>query len=315
LPVDWLKPLDGRVRLIVGPADPPGFADHLLQALPEAEGLLTLLTDRVDAAILDRAPHVRVISNVAVGFDNIDIAECSARKIPVGNTPGAMVEATADIAMGLLIASARRFAEASSDAREGHWKTWSPIGWLGADISGAVIGIIGMGKIGKAMARRAHGFGMKIIYADTSSQPEIESSLGAIRYPLDDLLRVSDYISLHIPLMNSTRGLINESTLRTMKPSAIVINTSRGPIVNTTDLCRALREGWIAAAGLDVTDPEPLPPDHDLYDLPNCFILPHIGSATHGARRRMAEMACENVLAGLEGKRLPYCVNPQVYET
>jgi phosphoglycerate dehydrogenase-like enzyme len=287
----------------------PELASHL----GEAEGLFTLLTVRVDEALLDRAPRLRVVSNMAVGVDNVDLAACTRRGIPVGNTPDVLTDATADLTMALLLAAARRLPEAAADARAGRWTTWSPTGWLGADLAGATLGIVGMGKIGRGVARRGHGFGLHLVYSDPSPQPNIEQSLAAVRLPLEELLRRSDFVSLHVPLTPETRGLIGEAALRTMKPNAILVNAARGAVVDTPALVRALREGWIAGAALDVTDPEPLPPDHPLYALPNCLILPHIGSATHGTRRRMAELACENLLAGLEGQRLPRCVNPEVY--
>jgi glyoxylate reductase len=215
--------------------------------------------------------------------------------------------------MALLLSSARILPEASKDARDGLWRTWSPVGWLGADLRGATLGIVGMGKIGKAVTERSKGFGLKVVYTGTKYLPDVEKTYGAQYRSLDDLLGESDFVSLHCPLTAETRGLMDLANLQKMKPSAILINTARGPIVVTDALVRALREGWIAGAGLDVTDPEPLPPDHPLYDLPNCLIVPHIGSATHGTRRRMAEMACENLLAGLEAQKLPNCVNPDVY--
>ncbi len=314
LPEDWIASLRGRVDLLIGPEDPPGFAPELLELLPEAEGLLTLLTDRVDEEILSRAPRLRVVSNMAVGVDNVDVAACTRRGIPVGHTPGVLADATADLTLALLLAAARRLPEASLDARQGRWTTWSPTGWLGTDIAGATVGIIGMGQIGRAVARRVHGFGARILYVNPSPRPRIEALLGAERVPLERLLRESDFVSLHCPLNAETRHLIDEEALRAMKPESILVNAARGPVVETEALVRALREGWIAAAALDVTDPEPLPPEHPLYRLPNCLITPHIGSATHGTRRRMAGIACENLLAGLEGRRLPHCVNPEVYE-
>lgn len=312
LPPDWISALQGRVRLLVGPADPPGIAPHLMEQLGEAEGILCLLIDRVDASLLESAPRLRVVSSMAVGFDNIDIDACSRRGIPVGNTPGVLTDATADLAMALLLSSARLLPKAAMDARDGFWRTWSPTGWLGADLRGARLGIVGMGKIGKAVAERAKGFGVKIIYSDSKRLPEVESAFGAEYRNLDELLAESDFVSLHCPLNAKTRGMIDESALRKMKPSAFLINTARGPIIVQDALVRALREGWIKGASLDVTDPEPLPPHHPLYDLPNCLVVPHIGSATHGTRRRMAEMACENLLAGLEGDILPFQVNPGV---
>ncbi len=311
LPSEWIASLEGQVHLIVGPDERPGWAPNLLEALPAAEGLICLLTARVDEALLDRAPRLRVVSNMAVGVDNIDVAACTRRGIPVGNTPGVLTDATADLTLGLLLAVARWLPQSAQDARAGRWTTWSPTGWLGADLRGATLGIIGLGKIGMAVAERARGFGLRVVY--WQPRPK-ENKVGATYVSFEELLAASDFVSLHCPLNDSTRGLIGETALRAMKPTAILINVARGPVVQTEALVRALSQGWIAAAALDVTDPEPLPSDHPLYSLPNCLITPHIGSATYGTRRRMAEMACENLLAGLEGRPLPHCVNPQVYE-
>jgi glyoxylate reductase len=258
---------------------------------------------------LENATKLRVISNMAVGVDNIDVAACTRRGIPVGNTPGVLTEGTADLTMTLLLAAARGLQQASQDARQGKWKTWSPTGWLGKDLNGATLGIIGLGKIGRAVARRASGFGMHLIYTDPQEYTELE----ATRMTLERLLRQSDFISLHVPLLPQTHHLINADTLSLAKSSAILINAARGPIVETMALYNALKENRIAGAALDVTDPEPLPPDHPLFTLPNCLIVPHIGSATWNTRRRMAELACENLIAGLEGRRLTHCVNPEVY--
>ncbi len=305
LPAEWISALNGRVRLLIGPAEPGGFAPELLEKLPEAEGIFSLLTDRVDESILSRAARLRVVSNMAVGVDNVDVAACTRRGIPVGHTPGALTDATADLTMAILLSAARRLTESAKDAREGRWGTWSPTGWLGADLRGARLGIVGMGKIGRAVAARAHGFGIRLAYADPAQCPESDAAY----LPLEELLRTSDFVSLHCPLNESTRGMIGESELRMMKPSAILVNTARGSVVDSDALVRALTNGWIAAAALDVTDPEPLPPTHPLYGLPNCLIVPHIGSATHSARRKMAEIACENLLAGLAGELLGHCVN------
>ncbi len=316
LPTEWLASLEGRCRLLIGPAaesGPPGLSTELAERLAEADGLLTLLIDRVDDSLLDRAPRLRVVSNMAVGVDNIDLADCTRRGIPVGNTPGVLTEGTADLTMALLLSAARRLPEASQDARQGRWITWSPTGWLGADLNGATLGIVGMGKIGCAVAGRARGFGLRLVYYDPKRRPDIEESLGAICLPLDELLAQSDFVTLHTPLLPETHRLIDEQALRRMKKTAILINAARGPIVDTEALVRALREGWIAAAALDVTDPEPLPPTHPLYQLPNCLVVPHIGSATQGTRRRMAELACANLLAGIAGLPLPHCANPEVY--
>jgi len=309
LPDDWIAPLQGHCELQVGPVDATHLHANLEQYLPEADGALVLLTIPINDAFLNRAPKLRVISNMAVGVDNIDLAACTRRGIPVGNTPGVLTEGTADLTMALLLAAARNLPQASLDAREGRWKTWSPAGWLGADLSGATLGIIGMGKIGRAVAKRARGFEMRVVYSDTTRAADDDAEY----LPLDDLLAQSDFVSLHIPLTPQTRHLINAAALRRMKPSAILINAARGPIVDTEALYQALSQGWIAQAALDVTNPEPLPTDHPLYTLPNCLILPHIGSATRNTRRRMAELACANLLAGLAGQPLPHCVNPEVY--
>jgi phosphoglycerate dehydrogenase-like enzyme len=313
LPAEWTAGLQGRVRALVGPVDATSLAPELEAGLAEADGLLCLLTIPVGEPLLEQAPRLRVVSNMAVGVDNIDLAACTRRGIPVGNTPGVLTEGTADLAFALLLAAARRLPESSRDAREGRWKTWSPTGWLGADLSGASLGLVGMGKIGRAVARRATGFGMQILYHDPSVSVPIPEAPGALPVRLEELLARADFVSLHVPLSAETRGLIGEANLRRMKPSAILINTARGPVVDPDALARALQEGWIAAAALDVTDPEPFPTDHPLFNLPNCLITPHIGSATRNTRRRMAELACENLLAGLDGRRLPHCANPEVY--
>jgi glyoxylate reductase len=288
LPKDWLALLDGHVQTIIGPQETVGFASELLERLPEVEGLFTLLVDPIDETILARAPLLRVVSNMAVGVDNVDLAACTRRGLPVGFTPGVLTEATADLTMALLLSAARRLSEASQDAKHGRWTTWSPTGWLGSDLNGAVLGIIGLGKIGQAVARRARGFGLHLVYSDTIPRPHLEIELGARYLPLDDLLRQSDFISIHVPLMTSTRHLIDARSLSLMKPSAVLVNAARGPIVELDALTQALKEGWIAAAALDVTDPEPLPTSHPLYNLPNCLVVPHIGSATRGTRNAMA---------------------------
>jgi glyoxylate reductase len=317
LPADWLSGLEGHCTWVSGPPaeDEAGgdLAPALVEHLSQADGLISLLTIPVDETLLSQAPRLRVVSNMAVGVDNVDLAACTRRGIPVGNTPGVLTEATADLSMALILAAARRLPEGAADARAGRWRTWNPTGWLGTDLRGTVLGIAGMGKIGQAVAARAHGFGMRLIYNDVAPLPEIEEQLGAIYVSFNDLLQGSDILTLHLPLTDETRGLLDAEALQRMKPSAILVNAARGPIVETAALQQALEQGWIQAAALDVTDPEPLPPDHPLYALPNCLIVPHIGSATHQTRKRMAELACQNLLAGLSGQRLPYCVNPEVY--
>jgi glyoxylate reductase len=317
LPESWLVKLNGRCRVVIGPETSvsPGLTPEVAARLPEAQGILELLTVPIDEPLLERAPKLKVVSNMAVGVDNVDLAACTRRGIPVGHTPGVLTEGTADLTMALLLATARRLFEASQDARQGRWTTWEPAGWLGADLSGATLGIVGMGKIGTAVARRASAFDMRLVYNNRSPKPEIESQLGATRLPLTDLLRQSDFVSLHVPLSAETKGLIDQEAFRFMKPTAILINVARGPVVDSNALYHVLHEKQIAAAGLDVTDPEPLPPTDPLYGLPNCLIVPHIGSATINTRRRMAELACDNLLAGLTGSRLPHCANPAVYDS
>jgi glyoxylate reductase len=249
LPPEWISSLQNRVRLLTGPADPPGFAPQLLAQMGEVEGIFCLLTDKIDQALLDSAPKLRVVSNMAVGFDNVDVAACTRRDVPVGNTPGILTDATADLTMALLLSSARILPQASRDAREGKWHTWSPVGWLGADLRGATLGIVGMGKIGKAVAERSKGFGLNLIYTDDKRLPDVEEMYGAQFRPLDNLLAESDFVSLHCPLTAQTRGLMNAERLQKMKRTAILVNTSRGPVVVTDDLVRALKEGWIAGAG------------------------------------------------------------------
>jgi phosphoglycerate dehydrogenase-like enzyme len=285
------------------------FRSIINRTHPEADGILSLLTIPITKQLLDQAPNLRVVSNMAVGVDNIDVQACTERMIPVGNTPGVLTESTADLTMALILSSARNLPAASHDAKEGKWKTWLPNGWLGMELRDAVLGIIGMGKIGKAVARRAHGFGMQVIYVD----PGVEKLNIGSKVTLEDLMRRSDIISLHAPLTSETRGIINERTLSLMKPTSILINAARGPLVETSSLVNALQNKKIAAAALDVTDPEPLPPSHALYQLPNCLIVPHIGSATSTTRCRMAQLACDNLYAGIRGEHLPNCVNPEVY--
>ncbi len=309
LPAEWITSLLGKCKLFTGPADATQLDPYLNSILADAEGLFTLLTIPVTAEMIAAAPKLRVVSNMAVGVDNIDLVTCTRCGIPVGNTPEVLTESTADLTMALILSAARNIPLASRDAAEGRWITWSPAGWLGMELKGAVLGIFGMGKIGKAVARRAAGFGMRILYYD----PVEADVADATRVSLEALLSESDIITLHAPLTPDTRSLINKRTLSLMKSTAILINAARGPLVDTSALLDALQNKRISAAALDVTDPEPLPPDHPLYKLPNCLIVPHIGSATRFTRRRMAELACENLLAGLRGDRLPHCVNPEVY--
>jgi glyoxylate reductase len=292
--------------------DLPPPRDELLRRVAGCDGVLTLLTDRVDDEFLDAAgPGLRVVSNYAVGFDNIDVAACARRGVAVGNTPGVLTDTTADLAWALLMAAARRLPEGDRYVRDGRWRTWGPLLLLGPDVHGATIGIVGFGRIGQAVARRAQGFGMEILYHDVQPVPdEVTMPLGATYLPLEALLPRSDFVSLHVNLSERTRHLMNPTTLALMKPTAILINTSRGPVVDQRALADALRDGTIAAAALDVTDPEPISMADPLVGLDNCLIVPHIASASRATRGRMAAMAAANLLAGVRGQPLPTPVLP-----
>jgi phosphoglycerate dehydrogenase-like enzyme len=313
LPDSWINHLRENYTLLIGPEGGSGLTEELQDALPEADALITLLVDPIDAQILARAPHLKVVSNMAVGVDNIDLQACTRRRIPVGHTPGILTAGTADLTWALLLACARNLPRAQKDAQEGRWTTWDPTGWLGMDLEGATLGIIGMGKIGTAVAQRSSGFGLKLLFANRSPRPDLENELGASQVSFSELLRESDFLSLHVPLNDGTHHLIDRQALKAMKSSAILINAARGAVVDTDALLEALDNDWIAGAGLDVTDPEPLPPDHPLYHNPRCLILPHIGSATHHTRKTMAYIAGQNAAAGLAGNQLPHCANPEVY--
>jgi lactate dehydrogenase-like 2-hydroxyacid dehydrogenase len=298
----------------IWPEELPPSRQTLLERSAGVDGLLCLLTDPIDAGIMDAAgPGLKVISNHAVGVDNVDVAAASARGIPVGNTPGILTDATADMAFALLLAASRRVVEGERLVKAGGWKTWGPAFMLGADLAGATLGIVGYGRIGRAVARRAVGFGMRIIFSDPS-QAAPEPCVTATQVDLETLLREADFISLHTPLTDETRGLINPTTLAQMKRTAVLVNTSRGPVVDQPALYEALHAKQIFAAALDVTVPEPLPTDHPLLTLENCLIVPHIASASWRTRERMSLMAAENLIAGLKGERLPNCANPEVYD-
>jgi glyoxylate reductase len=300
-----------EVDLWHGELPPP--RERILAAVRGCAGILCLLTDPIDAEVIAAGRHLCVISQMAVGVDNVDLTAATAHGIPVGHTPGVLTEATADMAFALLMAAARRIPEGVEKVRAGRWETWEPMGLLGVDVWGATLGIIGLGRIGAAVARRATGFSMRILYHQPEPNPVLEAELGVHFAELDALLSQADFVSLHCPLNSETEHLIDRRALRIMRPSAVLINTARGPIVDSEALLEGLLQGWIARAALDVTDPEPLPPDHPLARLPNCIVVPHIASATVSSRNRMATMAAENLLAGLDGRRLPYCANPAVY--
>jgi glyoxylate reductase len=297
----------------IWPDELPPSRQEILKRVRGVDGLLCLLTDQIDAGIMEAAgAGLKIISNHAVGVDNVEVAAATARGIPVGYTPGILTDATADMAFALLLAAGRRVVEGDRLVKAGGWKTWGPGFMLGADLVGATLGIVGFGRIGRAVARRASGFGMHILFSDPS-QAMPEPGVTAAQVGLDTLLKESDFVSLHTPLTEETRGLIDATTLRRMKPTAVLVNTSRGPVVDQEALYSALYEKRIFAAALDVTVPEPLPADHPLLSLENCIIIPHIASASWKTRQRMSRMAAENLIAGLKGVRLPNCVNPEVY--
>lgn len=307
IPEEGLSAVAAACDADIWPDELPPPREELLRRIAGCAGVLTLLTDRVDEEFLDAAgPGLKVVSNYAVGFDNIDVAACARRGIPVGNTPGVLTDTTADLAWTLLMAAARRVPEGSRYVRDGLWKTWGPLLLLGPDVHGATIGIVGFGRIGQAVARRAQGFGMKILYHDLAPLPaSVTEPLGAMYAPLEEVLAQSDFVSLHVNLSEETRHLINARTLAAMKPTAVLVNTSRGPVIDQIALADALRDGTIWAAALDVTDPEPIPMDDPLVGLDNCLIVPHIASASRATRGKMAAMAAANLIAGVRGEPLP----------
>ncbi len=310
LPQTARDELEKACQVDIWDNDAPPPYRVILERLGDKEGLLCLLTDKVDAALMEAAPQLKVISQCAVGFDNIDVQAASRRGIAVGNTPGVLTDATADFAFALLLAAARRLGEASDYVRAGKWETWGLTLLLGQDVHAATLGLVGLGRIGQAVAERARGFSMRVLYHDRVRQAEAEAELGLEYCELDDLLHTADFVSLHVNLTDQTRGMFNAQTFSKMKPGAILINTSRGSVVDSQALYQALNTGQIAYAALDVTDPEPLPADHPLLSLPNIIVVPHIASATVSTRNSMAQMAVENLIAGVLGKPLPYPVNP-----
>jgi lactate dehydrogenase-like 2-hydroxyacid dehydrogenase len=307
IPSVGLDIVASAAEMEVWPGELPPPREMLLEKVRGVDGLITLLTDRVDDELLDAAgPQLRVVSNFAVGYDNIDVAACLRRGVKVGNTPGVLTETTADLAFALLMAAARRLPEARDFVREDRWRTWGPMLLLGKDVHGATLGLIGFGRIGREMARRALGFGMRILYHDlVRAEAGIEAELNATWAPLETVLAEADFVSLHTVLRPETRHMIDAAALARMKRGAILINTSRGPIVDQEALADALRSGHLFAAGLDVTDPEPLRADHPLVAVPNCLIVPHIASASERTRDRMAEKTARNLVAGLRGEPLP----------
>ena len=300
----------------IWPGELPPPRELVLEKVKGVDGILSLLTTKMDSVVMDAVgAGLKVISNYAVGFDNIDIPEATKRGIPVGHTPGVLTDTTADFAFTLLMAAARRVVEGDKYTRAGKWKTWGPSLLLGQDVHGATLGIIGFGRIGRGMAKRATGFDMNILYYDeyVPADNPFAAEIGARSVDLDTLLRESDFVSVHTPLTAETHHLIDADTLARMKSTAILVNSARGPLVDPTALFDALQSGGIAYAALDVTEPEPIPVDHPLLTLDNIIIAPHIASGSVVTRDRMAVMAANNLIAGLTGEKLPNCVNPEVY--
>jgi glyoxylate reductase len=279
-------------ELDVWPGDLPPRPDELKDLVANAQAMLCLLTERIDADLLHAAPQLKAIAVMAVGTDNVDLDACRERGIPVGNTPGVLTEATADLAFALLLAAARRLPQAAASIPNGEWRTWEPAAFLGADVHGATLGIVGHGRIGKAVARRAEGFAMNVLTTSDTELPVI--------------LHNADFVTLHVPLTPQTRHMVDADFLARMKPTAILVNTSRGPVVDQQALIDALDANELAGAALDVTDPEPLPRDHPLLQAPNLLVVPHIGSATHSTRAKMADLAVDNLLAALDGRPMPH---------
>ncbi|HRA31660.1 MAG TPA: D-glycerate dehydrogenase [Thermomicrobiales bacterium] len=286
--------------------DLPPDRDELLKLLDGVDGALMLLTDRVDAGLLDRCPSLRVVSNLAVGFDNIDVAACTARRVAACTTPNVLTQTTAEFTIALLMAVARQVVPAARAARDGDWKTWYPFRFLGRDLAGATLGIVGLGRIGASVAQMATGLGMRVVYSSGRTDERYQ------RLDIDELLETADIVSLHVPATPTTHHLIEAHALALMKSDAILINTSRGTVIDADALVAALEEGRLFGVGLDVTDPEPLPSDHPLYSFDRVTIVPHIASATMTTRMRMSSLAAQNVVAVLTGVEPPHCLNPEV---
>ncbi|MBU0935040.1 MAG: D-glycerate dehydrogenase [Spirochaetes bacterium] len=312
IPQEGLDLLAEACELTMHQEDRPMTRSELLAAAAGKDGVLCLLTDKINAELFDAAPTVRAYANFAVGYDNMDVAEASRRRIPLSNTPDVLTDATADMAWALLFATARRVVESDAVMRSGSWAGWGPLQFIGGDITGATLGIVGAGRIGAAMTARSNGFRMRVLYTDARRNEQLEQSTGAVFVSFDELLRQSDYISVHVPLLPETRHLFNEAAFARMKPTACLINTARGPVIDEAALVRALRDKTIAGAGLDVYEHEPAMSE-GLAALPNVVLTPHTASATHASRNGMARKAATNLLAMLRGERAPDCLNPEIY--
>ncbi len=312
LPGRGIEGLRGVADMEVWPGDDPPGAEVLREKVAEADGLLSLITDRIDEGLLGAAPRLRIVSTMAVGYDNIDVAACTRRGVLVTNTPGVLTETTADLAFALMLGWSRRLVEGERIVREGRWGQWHPTAFLGRDVHGATLGIVGLGAIGQAVARRARGFGMRVLYTSRQRKPEVEREMGVEWRTLPELLGESDFVSLHVALTPETRGLIGARELSLMKADAVLVNTARGAVVDQAALVQALSEGRIGGAALDVFEQEPLSPDDPLLKLSNVLVAPHVGSATVETRTRMADLAFENLRAFFAGERVACVVNPEV---
>ncbi len=314
IPAEGLAMIRDAAEMEVWQEELPPPYETLLQKIRDADGLVSLLTDKIDPNLMDSNPRLKVVSQMAVGYDNIDIPAATARGIPIGNTPGVLTDTTADFAFALMMSAARRIPEGIDYVRAGKWKTWGPMLLTGPDLHGATLGIVGFGRIGQGMAKRAKGFDMRVLYYDVYRREDLEKEWGVQYVDMDALLRESDFVSLHVDLNATTRHMMNAAAFAKMKRISILINAARGPMVDPAALYDALKSGTIAAAALDVTEPEPIPSNSPLLTLPNCIIVPHIASASVATRAKMATMAAANVIAGLRGEKLPTCVNAEVYE-
>lgn len=314
LPEEALTPLRDGGQVQVWEPNEVIPRPTLLQSVAEADALLCMVTERIDDELLRHAPRLKIVANMAVGYDNVDVRALTRRGVVLTNTPGVLTETTADLAFALMLAIARRLGEGERLVREGRWGVWHPFNFLGHDVHHATLGIIGLGRIGAAVAQRARGFDMRILYTNRGRNLEAEQQFGCMRVELPMLLGESDFVVVLTPLTAETRGLLSTPQFQQMKRTACLINAARGPIVDQKALYTALRDGLIAGAALDVTEPEPIPQDDPLLTLDNCLIVPHIGSASITTRTRMAMLAAENIAAFLAGRRPPTPVNSEVLE-
>jgi len=314
LPQPGVELLEEVCDVEVNPDEAPPTRELLIRKVQDVDGILCLLTDRIDADLMDLAPNLKVVSSMSVGYDHIDVEAATKKGVYVTFTPGVLTEATADFTWALLMAVSRRVIEADRYLRAGKWKIqWSPTHFLGSDLTGKTLGIIGLGRIGEAIAQRARGFNMNVLYFSRArAEQEKERRLNIEFVPLERLFRESDFVTVHVPITDETKHLINEERLRQMKPTAYLVNTSRGPVIDQAVLTRALRERWIAGAGLDVFEKEPIDPNDPLINLENVVLTPHIASATTEARSKMAEVAAKNLISVLEGTPPQFLVNQEV---